>query len=223
MNERIEQIRQLLRELEVEPGSANAGDGGFSALELPVIIQEIVDDLQPILTAYDAAFYWFLFRHSIAKDGNSHLRVSNRSLRRAVVMSSYSNAAKNNISVGKVQDTLRALEGIGAICKEGDLNRQGTLYRVMIPDEIKACREFRAKRIFEEPKLFPNADGDPLREKRVKVFERDGYACRSCGKQLTRFTATVDFVEPLASGGDESVENLVTACADCNTRGNKRA
>jgi len=33
----------------------------------------------------------------------------------------------------------------------------------------------------------------------------------------------VDFVEPLASGGDESVENLVTACADCNTRGNKRA
>jgi len=223
MNERIEQIRQLLRELEVEPGSANAGDGGFSALELPVIIQEIVDDLQPILTAYDAAFYWFLFRHSIAKDGNPHLRVSNRSLRRAVVMSSYSNAAKNNISVGKVQDTLRALEGIGAIRKEGDPNRQGTLYRVMIPDEIKACREFRAKRISEEPKLFPNADGVPLREKRVKVFERDGYACRSCGKQLTRFTATVDFVEPLASGGDESVENLVTACADCNTRGNKRA
>jgi len=223
MNERIEQIRQLLRELEVEPGSANAGDGGFSALELPVIIQEIVDDLQPILTAYDAAFYWFLFRHSIAKDGNPHLRVSNRSLRRAVVMSSYSNAAKNNISVGKVQDTLRALEEIGAIRKEGDPNRQGTLYRVMIPDEIKACREFRAKRISEEPKLFPNADGDPLREKRVKVFERDGYACRSCGKQLTRFTATVDFVEPLASGGDESVENLVTACADCNTRGNKRA
>jgi hypothetical protein len=223
MNERIEQIRQLLRELEVEPGSANAGDGGFSALELPVIIQEIVDDLQPILTAYDAAFYWFLFRHSIAKDGNPHLRVSNRSLRRAVVMSSYSNAAKNNISVGKVQDTLRALEGIGAIRKEGDPDRQGTLYRVMIPDEIKACREFRAKRISEEPKLFPNADGDPLREKRVKVFERDGYACRSCGKQLTRFTATVDFVEPLASGGDESIENLVTACADCNTRGNKRA
>ena len=218
MNERIEQIRQLLRELEVETGSSNARDGGFSALELPVIIQEIVDDLQPILTAYDAAFYWFLFRHSIAKDGNPHIRVSNRSLRRAVVMSSYSNAAKNNISVGKVQDTLRALEGIGAIRKEGDPNRQGTLYRVMIPDEIKACRDFRAERMAEEPKLFPNAEGDPLREKRVKVFERDGYACRSCGKQLTRFTATMDFVEPIAGGGDESVENLVTACADCNTR-----
>jgi hypothetical protein len=218
MNERIEQIRQLLRELEVEAGSANAGDRGFSALELPVIIQEIVDDLQPILTAYDAAFYWFLFRHSIAKDGNPHLRVSNRSLRRAVVMSSYSNAAKNNISVGKVQDTLRALEGIGAIRKEGDPNRQGTLYRVMIPDEIKACREFRAERMAEEPKLFPNADGDPLREKRVKVFERDGYACGRCGKQMTRFTATLDFVTPIASGGDESVENLVTVCADCNAR-----
>ena len=218
MNERIEQIRQLLRELEVETGSANAGDRGFSALELPVIIQEIVDDLQPILTAYDAAFYWFLFRHSIAKDGNPHLRVSNRSLRRAVVMSSYSNAAKNNISVGKVQDTLRALEGIGAIRKEGDPNRQGTLYRVMIPDEIKACRAFRAERMAEEPKLFPNADGDPLREKRVKVFERDGYACGRCGKQMTRFTATLDFVTSIASGGDESVENLMTVCAECNAR-----
>src|SRR5271157_196873 len=127
MNGRIETIRQLLTELEAGTG-ASQGDRGFSALELPLIIQEIVDDLQPILTAYDAAFYWFLFRHSIAKDGVPLMRVSNRSLRRAVVKSSYVNAAENNISLGKVQDTLRALESIGAIRKEGDPNRQGTLY-----------------------------------------------------------------------------------------------
>lgn len=221
MNERIEKIRQLLSELEVEAGGAATGDAGFSALELPVIIQEIVDDLQPILTAYDAAFYWFLFRHSIAKDGQPHIRVSNRSLRRAVVKSSNSNALENNISVGKVQDTLRALEGIGAIRKESEPNRQGTLYRVLIPDEIKACREFRAERMAEESKLFPAASGEPLRETRSKVFERDGYVCRHCGKQLTRFTATVDYATPIAEGGDESVENLVTACAECNARGNK--
>jgi hypothetical protein len=222
MNGRIEKIRQLLNELEVEAASAPKGDAGFSALELPVIIQEIVDDLQPILTAYDAAFYWFLFRHSIAKDGNPHFRVSRSSLRRAVVKSSYTNAAENNISLGKVQDTLRALEDIGAIRKLGEPNRQGTLYQVLIPDEIEACRKFRAERMAEESKLFPAADGNPAREKRIKVFERDSYICRSCGKQLTRFTATLDFVKPLAEGGDESVENLVTACVECNGRGNKR-
>ena len=92
MNQRIEKIRQLLGELEAESTTAPRGDVGFSALELPDIIGEIVDDLQPILTAYDAAFYWFLFRHSIAKDGNPHIRVSRSTLRRAVVKSSYTDA-----------------------------------------------------------------------------------------------------------------------------------
>ena len=220
MNARIEKIRQLLNELEVVAEGTPQGDAGFSALELPVIIQEIVDDLQPILTAYDAAFYWFLFRHSIAKDGNPQIRVSRSSLRRAVVKSSYTNAAENNISLGKVQDTLRALEEIGAIRKLGEPNRQGTLFQVLIPDEIEACRKFRAERLAEESKLFPTADGNDARETRMKVFERDGYVCRKCHKQLTRFTATLDYVKPIAEGGDDSEENLLTACVECNLRKN---
>lgn len=59
MKEQIEQIRQLLDELEEQAGSsvAETSDRNFSALELPLVIQEIVDDLQPLLTAYQAAFY----------------------------------------------------------------------------------------------------------------------------------------------------------------------
>ena len=224
MNVRIEQIRQLLNELEIESSPrASQGDLGFSALELPLIIQEIVDDLQPILTAYDAAFYWFLFRHSIAKDGSPLIRVSNRSLRREVVKSSFTAAAENKISVGKVQDTLRALESAGAIRKEGDPNRQGTLYRVLIPDEIEACRKFRAERMASESELmFPPSEVDPVRENRTRVFERDGYICRYCQKQLTRFTATLSHAKPVAEGGDDSAENLLTACVDCNMQQRKR-
>lgn len=222
MNQRIERIRQLLSELEAESTTAPRGDVGFSALELPDIIGEIVDDLQPILTAYDAAFYWFLFRHSIAKDGNPHIRVSRSTLRRAVVKSSYTNAAENNISIGKVQETLRSLEKIGAIQKLGEPNRQGTLYRVLIPDEIEACRKFRAEQLAEEPALFPLSDKS-LHKTRMQVFERDGYKCSKCGNQLTRFTATLDYVQSPADGGGEGIENLVTTCADCNTRGRKRA
>ena len=40
--------------------------------------------------------------------------------------------------------------------KHGEPNRQGTLYRVLIPDEIEACRKFRAERMAEETALFPN-------------------------------------------------------------------
>lgn len=217
MNSRIERIRQLLNELDAETTVAPKGDAAFSALELPDIIAEIVDDLQPILTAYDAAFYWFLFRHSIAKDGNPHIRVSRSTLRRAVVKSSYTNAAENNISIGKVQETLRSLEEIGAIQKLGEPNRQGTLYRVLIPDEIEACRSFRAERLAEEPGLFPLSPRGQ-HQKRMQVFERDGYKCGKCGKQLTRFTATLDYIKPPAEGGDESAENFVTTCSDCNSR-----
>ncbi|MGA2571060.1 MAG: HNH endonuclease signature motif containing protein [Terracidiphilus sp.] len=229
MNERLEQIRRLLGELEVEmrPG-APAGDRDFSALELPAIIQQIVDDLQPQLTPYDAAFYWFLFRHSIARDGDPRLRVSTRHLRTAVVKSSYSQLEENPVSLGKVQDTLRARETIGAIRKEGEPNRDGTLYRVLIPGEIEACRKYRAERQADEPEpelKFPRSahDDDILEENRIKIYERDGYICRYCQKQLTRFTATLDHVKPVAEGGDNSLENLVTACLDCRTKRNRGA
>ncbi len=177
MNQRIEKIRQVLTELEAEPELRASTGLGFSALELPVLIQQIVDDLQPLLTPYDAAFYWFFFRHSIAKDGSPLIRVSTRSLQRSVVRSSYSQAEENSISLGKVQETLRALESIGAIRKEGEPNRHGTQYRVLIPAEIQACREFRAERLAAEPALmFPElaSDEDKMRATRMKFFQREG-------------------------------------------------
>jgi hypothetical protein len=227
MNDRLEKIRQLLSELEgdIEAGPASAGDRDFSALELPLIIQEIVDDLQPLLTPYEAAFYWYLFRHSLAEDGNPHLRFSTRSLRRAVVKPSKSHAAENTISVEKVRETLRALESAGAIRKEGEPNSDGTLYRVLIPDEIEACRTYRSERTAAEPKpevLAADIDHYNVRENRIKVYERDGYKCHYCEKQLTRFTATLDHVRPVAEGGNNSLENLVTACLGCNSRKHKR-
>jgi hypothetical protein len=221
VNTRIEKIRQLLSELEVENASPPQQGTGFSALELPVIIQEIVDDLQPILTAYDAAFYWFLFRHSIAKDGNPIIRVSRSTLRRAVVKSSYTNAAENNISFGKVQDTLRALENIGAIRKLGEPNRHGTPYQILIPDEIEACRKLRVDRLAEESKLFPTSSTDHTRDRRTRIFERDGYICRRCGKQLTRFTATLHSVESHADS--ESEEAFLTTCGECNAQKSSRS
>jgi len=125
----------------------------------------------------------------------------------------------------QVRETLAALESIGAIRKDGDPNRDGTLYRIFIPDEIEACRKFRAERTVAEPKAEvteSEADYYNVRENRIKVYERDEYKCRYCRKQLTRFTATIDHVKPIVEGGDNSFGNLVTACLNCNSRKNKR-
>src|ERR1035438_5082477 len=120
----------------------------FPALELTHVIQEIVDDPQPLLSPYEAAFYWHLFRHSLAENGNSLVRVSTRGLQRGVVRPNRSEM----ISLQHVRGTLTALETFGAIPKEGEPNRDGTPYRVLIPDEIEACRNFRVERAASEPR-----------------------------------------------------------------------
>lgn len=227
MKEHLEQIRSLLNAIEGECASISESNNGtdFPAYELPVVIQEIVDDLQPLLSPYEAAFYWYAFRHSIAKNGNPHVRLSTRAMRSGVVKSSYSQAVENKISQSKMQEVYRALESVGAIRKVGEPNRDGTLFRVFIPDEIEACRGFRAERQATEPKPdVKNSEIDfyNVRENRIKVYERDEYKCRYCQKQMTRFTVTLDHVKPVAEGGDNSFENLITACLNCNSRKNNR-
>jgi len=52
-----------------------------------------------------------------------------------------------------------------------------------------------------------------------KVFERDNYTCRYCGK--TGIPLTVDHIVLWEKGGPTIEENLLTACRKCNkTRGN---
>jgi hypothetical protein len=52
------------------------------------------------------------------------------------------------------------------------------------------------------------------RDLRLMVFTRDRYRCKSCGagKKLT-----IDHINPVAKGGDESFENLQTLCRSCNS------
>ncbi len=69
--------------------------------------------------------------------------------------------------------------------REGESNRDGTLYRVLTPDEIEACRKFRAKRTATDPKPeIPGADIDfyNVRENRIKIYERDACKCHYCEK-----------------------------------------
>jgi len=51
---------------------------------------------------------------------------------------------------------------------------------------------------------------------RFEVFKRDYFTCRYCGAQPPDVVLVVDHVLPIASGGSNTLDNLITACAACN-------
>ena len=51
---------------------------------------------------------------------------------------------------------------------------------------------------------------------RFKVFERDGFTCQYCGKRPPEVILHADHIIPVSKGGENEIENLLTACADCN-------
>jgi hypothetical protein len=229
MKETISQIRGLLNSLEQEVSDAedNAGVRMFSGLEIPDIMRDVVDLLMPALTTYQLVYYLYLLRNSILQSGQPYIRASVSGLRTGVVKSAYAEgrSSERGVSVQSVREALRALEGIGAIRREGEPNRDGTLYRVLLPEEIEVCQQARAEREQSHPvpEIADNEiDYYNVRENRAKVYERDSYKCQYCGKQLTRFTATLDHVTPVAEGGDNSFDNLRTACLSCNSQKNVR-
>ena len=50
------------------------------------------------------------------------------------------------------------------------------------------------------------------------LFHRDDYTCMYCSQQLSRSVLTRDHVHPVALGGKNRWENVVTACKPCNAR-----
>jgi hypothetical protein len=52
---------------------------------------------------------------------------------------------------------------------------------------------------------------------RFEVLRRDNYTCRYCGQAAPDVALTVDHVVPSALGGSDDPDNLVAACADCNS------
>jgi hypothetical protein len=161
-----------------------------------------------------------MFNRSILQTGQQFCRVSTRGLMTGVVKSA--SGQSDGLSIQTTRGALQGLEEKHAIVQSGEPNREGTLYRVLLPEEIPICavaiRASAAEPTIRLPKVEKEADFYNVAENRLRVFERDGYKCRYCGKQLTRFTATLDHLQPVSEGGDNSFDNLVTACLHCNSR-----
>lgn len=49
---------------------------------------------------------------------------------------------------------------------------------------------------------------------RFQVFKRDRFTCQYCGRSGVELE--VDHIQPVANGGTNDLDNLITACKDCN-------
>jgi len=57
----------------------------------------------------------------------------------------------------------------------------------------------------------------PISKKiRFEVFKRDGFTCQYCGKHPPEVTLEVDHIHPKSKKGTDDINNLITACFDCN-------
>lgn len=223
----VDEIRKLLDLLEIQlSGTVDEEQRALrniDALELPELVKAVLDFLQPLLLPYEAAIYWHLLRHSIFQRGTQYVRVSTRGLQSGVVLSS--SGQSSDLSLGSVRTALQGLVSKGAIIAAGDTNRDGTLYKICLPEEISLCQEQMHSAVTKDTKPIDEAvelDHYNVSENRQKIFERDSFKCYYCQKQLTRFSATIDHIEPVSRGGDNSFDNLITACLHCNSRRGNR-
>lgn len=52
---------------------------------------------------------------------------------------------------------------------------------------------------------------------RFEVLKRDSFTCQYCGKQPPDIVLHIDHITPVSKGGKNTILNLITSCADCNS------
>jgi len=57
---------------------------------------------------------------------------------------------------------------------------------------------------------------------RLLVFERDNFTCQYCGIKGTAETLGIDHILPISLGGVNEIDNMATACHNCNMRKGSR-
>ena len=151
--------------------------------DLQKIIEQFVDLVLPELTPYETNLYLLLFRKSFIQNGSLTVRVGKRTIADKIGKGA---RTEENISYKQVSKSLKGLEEKGVI-KVGDTNREGTLYTILLPEEIPFVKEKLA--IVSEPEE----------------------------EKVTSENTTLDHLIPQHKGGKHTKENLKTSCLICNS------
>jgi len=88
--------------------------------------------------------------------------------------------------------------------------KENKIMRTLTIDHPEVQRIFASRGLTDKDRLRTRQ----WKRQRKLVLSRDQYLCTYCGDTAT----CVDHVVPRVAGGDDSLDNLVAACLQCNTR-----
>lgn len=174
---------------------------------LKKIIEQFVDLLMPELTPYEAVLWLFLFRNSHIKNNILEIRIGKRT-----IVTNYAKGSRGEkTNYEHISQLLKRLEEKGCL-KIGNTNREGTLYVVLLPENILVVAEkLGGKKSIKEEDYFTDE------KKRAEIFERDQWLCFYCGEKVGPKNATLDHLIPQCKEGKHTRENLKTSCLICNS------
>jgi len=171
------------------------------------MIHDFVDYVMPELTPYESKLYLLLLRLSHLNDGSPHVHIGKRRIAKQIGKSPQTAGL---VSYDQITKVSKALEEKTCIVV-GDTMREGTLYTVIVPQEIPFVKEKMAVVSLPADDYF----NDPA--KRQELFERDNWTCQYCGEKVSEEAATLDHYTPQSKGGSHSKDNLRTCCLLCNS------
>src|SRR6266851_4788628 len=172
-----------------------------------LIWKQLEDVLVPrlCLTLAERAVYSHLLRHSRLED-RLRLRFSILWLARG-----------NRLSAGAV----RRLVAKGAL-RLVERTKAGHVVEVRLPEEIPAVRTDRiaARSTAGLQRAANLEETDFLKDKTLReaIHTRERSVCFYCLRRLTAQVRCLDHVVPLVRAGSNSYRNLVSSCAECNSK-----
>lgn len=177
------------------------------------VLRDFYDYLAPLQTPYEQAIYMHFFRWSYLETGKQECRRGKRTIAKCALPAVWRGAiGPRGISYAHVDETLKSLQRKGHIAV-GDTTRDGTLYVVRLPAEIEeVCRAKATTELAQDDLDYFNVP-----ENRVKVFERDNWTCYYREDKVGKNNVTLDHRIPASRGGNNSMDNLVTCCLECNS------
>lgn len=114
----------------------------------------------------------------------------------------------------------RVLKSLGMKLPVARCPNCGKSFRTdLIPDGYNQkyclpCQEMDSK---SKKPIFPRTRSSRPLKLRFDVFERDNFTCQYCGRTIhDKVKLVVDHVFPKSAGGPDDMDNLVTACEECN-------
>jgi hypothetical protein len=167
------------------------------------------------LSVIERAVYSHLLRHS-RLEGKQRLRFSIDWLARGA-----------GLSTSSVRKGVRRLAVKGALLL-ADRSRKGHVIEVRLPEEVRGVRARKiAGEEAERLRGAANLEETDFLEKgalREAIHAREGGCCFYCLRRVTATTRCIDHIVPQVRMGRNGYRNLVSSCAECNSRkGERRA